>query len=153
MDGQSEGRDTAVSATWGSAWPDRVEKNGEGWSEESHQMSAMGPFKCCVTRMGVGVSNFPEKKRYEGVRFNVISVTRRWVGVQFPGKKRYVTPEWPLWQSGYLWNILFTAPGIKVIVKTNLLWSPVYNECDVSTRILPSVSGSSQGPPMRDQGS
>ena len=27
------------------------------------------------------------KKRYEGVRFNVISVTRGWVGVQFPEKK------------------------------------------------------------------
>ena len=41
------------------------------------------------------MSNFPEKKRYEGVRFNVISVKRGWVGVQFPGKKRYVTLEWP----------------------------------------------------------
>ena len=36
------------------------------------------------------------KKRYEGVRFNVISVTRGWVGVQFPEKKRYITLEWPL---------------------------------------------------------
>ena len=44
---------------------------------------------------GWGVS-FPGKKRYEGVRFNVISVTRGWVGVKFPGKKRYVTLEWPL---------------------------------------------------------
>ena len=35
---------------------------------------------------GGGVSGFPEKKRYEGVMFNVISVTRGWVGVQFPGK-------------------------------------------------------------------
>ena len=34
---------------------------------------------------GEGVS-FPGKKRYEGVRFNVISVTRVWVGVRFPGK-------------------------------------------------------------------
>ena len=41
-------------------------------------------------------SNFPKKTRYEGVRFNVISITRGWVGVQFPGKKRYVTLEWPL---------------------------------------------------------
>ena len=32
------------------------------------------------------VSDILEKKRYEGVRFNVISVTRRWVGVQFPEK-------------------------------------------------------------------
>ena len=34
----------------------------------------------------MGVS-FPGKKRYEGVQFNVISVTRGWVGVKFPGKK------------------------------------------------------------------
>ena len=35
---------------------------------------------------GGGVS-FHGKKRYEDVRFNVISVTRGWVGVTFPGKK------------------------------------------------------------------
>ena len=29
---------------------------------------------------GGGVSDFLEKKRYEGVMFNVISVTRGWVG-------------------------------------------------------------------------
>ena len=45
---------------------------------------------------GVGGVIFSGKNRYEGVRFNVISVTRGWVGVQFPGKKRYVTLEWPL---------------------------------------------------------
>ena len=37
--------------------------------------------------VGGGVT-FSGKQRYEGVRFNVISVTRGWVGVQFPGKKR-----------------------------------------------------------------
>ena len=36
--------------------------------------------------MGGGGVRFPEKKRYEGVMFNVISVTRGWVGVKFPGK-------------------------------------------------------------------
>ena len=36
---------------------------------------------------------FSREKRYEGVRFNVISVTRGWVGVQIPGKKRYITLE------------------------------------------------------------
>ena len=41
-----------------------------------------GPFKCYVTQMGG--SDFLEIKRYEGVMFNVISVTRGWVGVQFP---------------------------------------------------------------------
>ena len=44
---------------------------------------------------GGGIS-FSGKKRYEGVMFNVISVTRGWVGVQFPEKWRYVTLEWPL---------------------------------------------------------
>ena len=58
----------------------------------------MGPFKCYVTQMEVGGGvKFSGKKHYEGVRFNVISVTRGWVGVQFPGKKRYVTLEWPLY--------------------------------------------------------
>ena len=45
-----------------------------------------GPFKCYVTQMGVGGVRFSGKKRYEGVMFNVISVTRGWVGVQFAGK-------------------------------------------------------------------
>ena len=49
---------------------------------------------------GVGVK-FSGKKCYEGVRFNVISVTRGRVGVQFPGKKRYVTLEWPLRKNTY----------------------------------------------------
>ena len=43
-----------------------------------------GPFKCYITPWGVGVSVFPEKKRYEDVGFNVISVTRGWLGVKFP---------------------------------------------------------------------
>ena len=45
---------------------------------------------------GGGGVKFSRKKRYEGVRINVICITRGWVGVQFPGKKRYVTLEWPL---------------------------------------------------------
>ena len=45
----------------------------------------------------VGVCQISRKKRYEGVRFNVIGVT---VGVYFPGKRRYVTLEWALVQ----WN-------------------------------------------------
>ena len=36
---------------------------------------------------GRGGVSFHRKKRYEDVRLNVISVTRRWVGVKFPGKK------------------------------------------------------------------
>ena len=45
---------------------------------------------------GVGGVKFSGKKRYEGVRFNVICVTRGWVGVKFSEKKHYVTLEWPL---------------------------------------------------------
>ena len=48
------------------------------------------------------LSNVTEKKGYEGVRLNVISFTRVWVGGQFPGKKRYVTLEWPLRE--WRWN-------------------------------------------------
>ena len=42
---------------------------------------------CYVSQMGVGgggVKKISRKKRYEGVRFNIISVMRGWVGVQFP---------------------------------------------------------------------
>ena len=35
---------------------------------------------------GEGGVRFSRKKCYEGVMFNVISVTRGWVGVQFPEK-------------------------------------------------------------------
>ena len=36
---------------------------------------------------GGGGVRFSGKKRYEGVKFNVICVTRGWVGVQFSGGK------------------------------------------------------------------
>ena len=45
-----------------------------------------GPIKYYVTQMGVGGVWFSGKKCYEGVMFNVISVTRGWVGVQFSEK-------------------------------------------------------------------
>ena len=50
---------------------------------------------------GVGGVKFSGKKCYEGVRFNVIGVTRGWVGDQFPEKNCYVTFEWPLWTLEY----------------------------------------------------
>ena len=53
----------------------------------------------CNAYMGVGGVTFSGKKRYKGVRYNAISVTRGWVGVQFPGEKCYVTLEWPLKSS------------------------------------------------------
>ena len=42
-----------------------------------------------------GGSQISWEKCYEGVSFNVISVTRERVGVKFAEKKRYVTLEWP----------------------------------------------------------
>ena len=50
---------------------------------------------CYVMQLVCGV-RFPEKKHFKGIRFNVISVTRRWVGVEFPDKKCYVILEWLL---------------------------------------------------------
>ena len=63
---------------------------------------------------GVGGVIFSSKKRYEGVRFNVISVTRLrgWVGVQFPEKKRYVTFEWPL-----ILPFVSTCVRMKIIIQ------------------------------------
>ena len=62
-------------------------------------------------QMGVGSVNFSGKKRYEGVRFDVIGVTRGWVGVRFPGKKCYITLEWPL--SGPI-NSLTIMPDVLI---------------------------------------
>ena len=67
--------------------------------------------------MGVGGVTFSGKKRNEGIGYNVISVTRGWVGVQFPGEKRYVTLEWPHTQcQGYGVPVCFISLDI---VKTN----------------------------------
>ena len=50
-----------------------------------HKSACKGPFKCYVMQVGGGVSSFQGKKHYEGVWFNVISITSRgWV--QFPEK-------------------------------------------------------------------
>ena len=53
------------------------------------------PFKCYVTQMGWGGVAYSGKKRYEGVRFNVISVTRGGWGSNFQEKSERVTLEWP----------------------------------------------------------
>ena len=42
---------------------------------------------------GGGCVTFSGEKRYEGVGYNIITVTREWV--QFPGKQHYVTLECP----------------------------------------------------------
>ena len=58
-------------------------------------LGAIQVLRTPVTQMGVGGVKFSGKNLYKDVMFNVISVTRGWVGVKFPGKKRYVTFEWP----------------------------------------------------------
>ena len=40
-----------------------------------------------MLRNADGGVKFSGGKRYEGVNFNVFSITRGWVGVQIPGKK------------------------------------------------------------------
>ena len=45
---------------------------------------------------GGRVSDFPEKSVTKICGSTLFSVTRGWVGVEFPGKKHYVTLEWPL---------------------------------------------------------
>ena len=57
--------------------------------------TSLGAIQVLRNAGGGGGVSFLEKKRYECVRFNVISVTSGWVGVKFPGKC-YVTLEWPL---------------------------------------------------------
>ena len=54
---------------------------------------------------GGGCQIFGGEKRYKGVRYNVICITRGWVGVQFSEKKRYVTLEWPLTLSSRQHNL------------------------------------------------
>ena len=45
---------------------------------------------------GGSVSDFSEKSVTKICGSTLFSVSRGWVGVEFPGKKRYVTLEWPL---------------------------------------------------------
>ena len=75
--------------------------------------------------MGVGGVTFSGKKRYEGVRFNVISARRGWVGVQFPGKKHYVTLEWPLTASWLIMAgvvcVLVMIEGFEVSTRSRML--------------------------------
>ena len=55
---------------------------------------------CEYAALNAALHNIEKKKKkkkcYKGVKFNIISVTRGWMGVKFPVKKRYVTLEWPL---------------------------------------------------------
>ena len=67
-------------------------------------LQVRGPFKC--NPVGDGDVSFSREKRYAGVRFNVISITRGWVGVKCPGKKRYVTLKCPLCSTFMICRIL-----------------------------------------------
>ena len=66
-------------------------------------------------RGGVNFSGTKALRRC--VNFNVISATRGWVGVQFPGKKRYVTLEWPLMVEFLVITVLAKVVFIGRVVK------------------------------------
>ena len=53
-----------------------AERIGASWIEQKRPIFEMGPFECNVTQMGWGGVRFSGKTRYEGIMFNVISVTR-----------------------------------------------------------------------------
>ena len=55
----------------------------------------MGAIQVLRNPDGCGGINFSWEKRYEGVRFNALSLRGGVWGVQFPGKKHYVALEWP----------------------------------------------------------
>ena len=64
---------------------------------------------CISDGDGGGCQIFQGKKSYECARFNVISITRGLVGVQFPEQKRYVTLEWPPMVTSPLWLVLLMS--------------------------------------------
>ena len=72
-----------------------MRSTGQNTSQYNVTIQDIGAIQVLRNGDGGGGVRFSGKKRYEGVRFNVICVTRGWVGVQFPAKKRYVTLEWP----------------------------------------------------------
>ena len=55
-----------------------------------------GAIQVLRNTMRVGGCQISREMRYEGVQFNVSSVTRGWAGVNFHETKRYATLEWPL---------------------------------------------------------
>ena len=62
-----------------------------------------------------GACQIFQKNRYKGVRFNVISVTRGWVGIQFPEKKRYVTLEWHRRLRGWIIDSRVNPINLKTV--------------------------------------
>ena len=79
-----------------------------------------GHFKCYMPWGWGGGGQNSREKCYEGVSFNIISVTRERVGVKFAEKKRYVTLEWPLGSSRLPGRIAsFTTLAIKLTIRTS----------------------------------
>ena len=67
----------------------RVCQNNCGSNEAHKRGMEERAIQVLCNTMGVGVSNVLGKN-YEGVQFNVISVSRWWVAIDFPGKNHYI---------------------------------------------------------------
>ena len=94
-----------------------------------------GAIQVLRNAVGGGGVSFSGKKRYERVRFNVISVTRGWVGVKFPGKKHYVTLEWPQCVLALVWGKALAKVIVGFLRK--ILFSRVFFRGDFDRISLP----------------
>ena len=61
--------------------------------DSAHNRQICGHSSVTKRSQEWGVCKISMKKSFEGERFNVISITRGWVGVNFPEIKGYVTLE------------------------------------------------------------
>ena len=98
------------------------------------QSSLYGAIQVLRNSDGGGGVQFYRKKHYEGVRFNVIGITRGWVGVQFPEKKRCVTVEWPLSDQTDPFEVIFLASTLFLIAVVFQTFPEDQPECDCGPR-------------------
>ena len=71
------------------------------------------------------------------LRYNVLSIRRRWEGVKFPEKKHYVTLEWPLSQANVectnYWKLQF-EPTVYTIHNFTIPRQLDYSQCTQNTK-------------------
>ena len=91
---------------------------GSGWVSNSQKKALR---RCTVQRYyryeGVGGCQIHREKRYNCVRFNIITVTREWVGVKFPHIKRY---------EGVRFNVITVTRGLVDVKFTEKSVTTVY---------------------------